>query len=478
MIRSRRLVLAATVVALGLTACGDPNTTTPLADKPPVIHLASSQSSGGGFAPAPAAARAQGAADTKIAFAAPTNFVYGGQFPDLGSSAGSWFFDPKQQPDLDRIAKLAASLGVAGDVRVVPTEQGGGWAVGPQDYSSAVLTVSPDGMHSWYLTASPVTSVGYACASGTATVGAVAPPAVGAPDTTALPADAGLDTVAPDTATTEPVVSPDCPAPPPAPAGVPTKDEAVAKAKQLFADWGYDVNSYQFDDVYADQYGATVTAYLTLDGMRAPLQLSVGFGENAAVTFASGFFGVPQRGADYPTVGPAAGLDRLNKQQDNLIGGPGEGRGVRGINQVAPEPAIAVAPCTSEAAAADNCSPVDASQPVTVSLNSVKPDLTMVWDADNTIWLLPAYTFGTADGGLYTVIAVDDAYIQQPAADPTGTAPGTVPGTDPNIAPTPPSVGTAPVDVTETSTFAATLPAGQPAPGGVDTTETVPTTIP
>jgi hypothetical protein len=255
---------------------------------------------------------------------------------------------------------------------------------------------------------------------------------------------------------------------------VPTKDEAVAKAKQLFADWGYDVNSYQFDDVYADQYGATVTAYLTLDGMRAPLQLSVGFGENAAVTFASGYFGVPQRGADYPTVGPAAGLDRLNKQQDNLIGGPGKGRGVGGINQVAPEPAIAVAPCTPEAAASDSCSAVDASQPVTVTLNSVKPDLTMVWDADNTIWLLPAYTFGTADGGLYTVIAVDDAYIQQPAADPTGT----VPGTDPNIAPTPPPVGTSPVDVTETSTGAATLPAAQPAPAGVDTTETVPTTAP
>src|SRR3954462_11185033 len=99
MIRSRRLALAAAVVALGLAACGDPNTTTPVAERPPVIHLAGQ--SGGGFAPAPAAATAEAATDTKIAFGAPTDFVYDGDLPDLGSSAGSWFFDPNQQPDLD-----------------------------------------------------------------------------------------------------------------------------------------------------------------------------------------------------------------------------------------------------------------------------------------------------------------------------------------------------------------------------------------
>src|SRR4051794_17282899 len=432
MIRSRRLALTAAVVALGLAACGDPNTTTPVAEQPPVIHLAGQ--SGGGFSPAPAAASAEAAADTKIAFAAPTEFVYDGDFPDLGSSAGSWFFDPNQQPDLGRIAALAASLGVQGDVRVVPADQGGGWAVGPEDYSAPVLTVSADGMHSWYLSSAPGTNVGFACGSGVATVsGEVAPDAAAAPEATAAPADPAVDTVAPDVSTTEPVALPECPTPAP-PAGVPTKDEALAKAKQLFADWGYDINAYQFDDVYADDYSANVSAYLTLDGMRAPVILSVGFGENSSVTFASGYLGVPQRGSDYPTVGAAAGLERLNKQQDQFIG-LGNSRGISATGQGIAEPAIAVAPepCALDAAASDSCAPIDNSQPVTVHLNSVKADLTMVWDAGNTIWLLPAYTFGTADGGLYTVIAVDDAFIQQP--DPV------TPSTDPvvitEIAPTP-----------------------------------------
>src|SRR4051812_48820556 len=362
MIRSRRLALAAAVVALGLAACGDPNTTKPVAERPPVIHLAGQ--SGGGFAPAPAAATAEAATDTKIAFGAPTDFVYDGDLPDLGSSAGSWFFDPNQQPALDRVAALAASLGVQGDVRVVPTEQGGGWAVGPEDYSAAVLTVSADGMHSWYLSSASVSSVGYACGSGVATVsGEVAPGAVPNPEATAPTADAAVDTVAPDVPTSEPVALPDCPAPP-ALVGVPTKDEAVAKAKQLFADWGYDVNAYQFDDVYADQYGASISAYLTLDGMRAPVILSVGFGENASVTFASGYLGEPQRGADYPTVGAAAGLERLNKQQDQFIG-LGNSRAISSAGGAVAEPAIAVASCAPEAATSDACAPVDNSEPVT-----------------------------------------------------------------------------------------------------------------
>jgi hypothetical protein len=82
----------------------------------------------------------------------------------------------------------------------------------------------------------------------------------------------------------------------------------------------------------------------------------------------------------------------------------------------------------------------------------------MVWDAGNTIWLLPAYTFGTADGGLYTVIAVDDAFIQQP--DPNTTT--TEPAIDPNIAP-PVVEPTVAISGTDVATGAPTGPAAGPA---------------
>jgi hypothetical protein len=332
-----------------------------------------------------------------------------------------------------------------------------------------VLTVGADGMLNWYLSATPTAVVGYACADsgvvsagGTsygggvaqvAPAGTVVVDAIPAPDSPATTPEAG--------GTATDVAVPDCPTPTP-PVGVPTKDEALAKAKQLFADWGYDVNSYQFDQPYADEWGASVNASLVLDGMKAPVMLSVGFGENGSITYASGHLADPQRGADYPTIGAAAGLERLKTQQNQYVTMDGGGiamgapAGAKGVaTKTAIEPTIA--PCEPEATS-NNCAPVSV-DPIKVTLNSVKADLTMVWASDNTIWLLPAYTFGTADGGLYSVIAVEDAFLHQadpsvdttPVGDPVPMpaetvvplgAPSTTPAADPtatNPAPGPPT---------------------------------------
>jgi hypothetical protein len=463
MIRSRRLALAAVVVVLGLSACGDPNTTTPLADQPKVIQLASGQSGGGSKAAeaAPAAATMDAAADSKMAFFGPTEFVYEGDLPALDTPAGSWFFATGQQPDLDRVARLAAALGAEGEVRALPEDQGGGWAVGPEDYSGTVLTVGSDGMLSWWLSAMPTTtpaavSCGVtidpafdaaASSSGSGTAGAT--DVVAAPAETAPPVDA----VAPD------VAVPDCPTPEP-PVGVPTKDEALAKAEQLFADWGYDVDSYQFDEPYADEWGASVNASLVLEGMKAPIMLSVGFGENGVVTYASGSLAAPERGDDYPTIGAAAGLERLKEQQNQYIGldsisARTATADVAATDVAAIEPAIApdVMPCEPEAARAD-CAPVP-SEPVIVTLNSVKADLIMQWAADNTIWLLPAYTFGSADGGMYSVLAVPDEYIQEVDPPVAVSEPAVFDTGSGTAVPVPESIAPVPADGT-CATFAAT----------------------
>ena len=442
MIRSRRLALVAIAFAFGIAACGDPSATTPLANQPKVIQLAGAQRGAAEMAPAAATA---GAADSKIAFMAPTKFVYDGDLPALDGPAASWYFAPGQQPDPDRIAKLAAAFGIQGDVRAMPQEMGGGWAVGPEDYSGPVLTVGSDGMLSWWLSAAP-TAVSSGCAVAESTAPAIGAGVAGSSGT-AMDAGAPAETAPAATPTTALLPVPDCPVPQP-PAGVPTKEEALAKAKELFASWGYDVNSYQFDDPYADEWSASVNASLLLDGMKAPIMLSVGFGENGTVTYASGSLATAQRGGDYPTVGAAAGLERLQAQQNQYLG-LGDPAVMRSADQGAPETAVAgtglvapgvgavapdIAPICESGAAAD-CGPVN-TEPVTVTLNSVKNDLTMVWAADNTIWLLPAYTFGSADGGIYSVIAVPDSFIEQPAetastqpvSDPATTA---VPGNAP-----------------------------------------------
>lgn len=474
MIRSRRLALVALVVAFGVASCGDPGTTAPAGHQPKVIQLASGQGRTAASGAAPAAAlpgAADASTESKIAVMAPTTFVYDGDLPALDGPAASWFFAPGQQPDPARIAKIAAALGVTGDVRNLPTDQGGGWAVGPEDYSGPVLTVSGDGLLTWFLSAGPqaATSTGCAVASGVAVV----EPAIATVGSSGSSSGGGtaIATPAPDVAPTPetapaadtPAPAPECTTPQPPP-GVPTKDEALAKAKDLFSSLGYDLDSYSFEDVFADEFSASVNASLLLDGMKAQIMLSVGFGGNGAITYASGSLATPQPGGDYPTIGAGAGLERLKTQQNQYVGLAG-GVATKTATDVAtgaapavgaPQPAggaPAIAPCGP---AADCATPPIDAQPITVTLTSVKRDLTMVWAADNTIWLLPAYTFGSADGGLYTVNAVDDAYIQQPDTSTPTTDPGAVTRPD-TVAPAPPPEP---------------QPASDPAPAPNDTTAT------
>jgi hypothetical protein len=67
--------------------------------------------------------------------------------------------------------------------------------------------------------------------------------------------------------------------------------------------------------------------------------------------------------------------------------------------------------------------PIVPMEPITVHLTGATLALTMVWAADDTIWLLPAYSFTSDDGGMYSVIAVDDSFIDLPAPFPTDSLP-------------------------------------------------------
>ncbi|HSB87956.1 MAG TPA: hypothetical protein VLD86_16705, partial [Ilumatobacteraceae bacterium] len=280
MISSRRVALVSLVVMFGAAACGDPNSNTSSGGtsvvtsspaKPPVIHVASGyRSAAGGAAPA----AAESATDSKMAVWGVTEFVYDGELPALDGLAPSWYFPSGQQPDQARVAALAKALGVEGEVRSLPQDQGGGWAVGPEDYSGPVLTVGADGLLSWWLSGTPA-SISARSECAIAQGGGTVEPAIG--EGVAGSSGTAADGIAtPDTAMpipVEPATGPECVEPQP-PANVPTADEALAKAKELFTSWGYDLSSYEFDAPYADEWSASVNAYLIIEGMKAPITLS------------------------------------------------------------------------------------------------------------------------------------------------------------------------------------------------------------
>jgi hypothetical protein len=60
-------------------------------------------------------------------------------------------------------------------------------------------------------------------------------------------------------------------------------------------------------------------------------------------------------------------------------------------------------------------------EPVVATLVDVKADLWWVWDADGSVWLLPAYTFTDANGNAFTVPAVTEEFmivVEPPTIEP------------------------------------------------------------
>ncbi len=437
MLRSRRFALAAAALLVGLSACGDSSPRTVAGQSPVVIQMGGGSSSG--------ASTEAASADKMMAQLRDLTFVFDGDASTVGAAGSAWTLPVGGTPDPARITKLAQLLGVQGELREIPADQGGGWMIGAADYSTATLTVGADGMLSWWFNPAPSTVVD--------SVDCVyVDPAIDV-----VPADTSdeVATVGGDAVVAPPDGSCDAPLPP---ANVPDKAAAEAAAKALFAQMGYDNANYEYE-TYADEWGANVTAYLMLDGMRSPLSLSVGYGADSEVTWASGSLAEPVAAGEYPLVGVDGGVTRLNDetgQWGGYWGGPmamarmeSTGSGAVVADSATAQAAIAPADTmvtdtavtetavtepgqVGEPIATDQpvCDPgtncgveMPVAEPVTVHLTDVKMGLTMIWAADNTIWLLPAYEFSADDGGQYTVIAVDDSFIQLPAPYPTDTMP-------------------------------------------------------
>jgi hypothetical protein len=449
--------LVTLISLIGLTACGDPNSV-PRASAsssakakgqaPKVIRVASGgmRSAGGMAVPAALPALAVGESGGEPSVHSDSGFASGAvqyladaALPDLDRTAPSWSFPAGVKPDKAQIAKLAHAFGVTGAVDVVPADQGGGWRVGPDDGTAPSLFVAPDALLSWSINppfpGAPVDNRG---CWGTAT-----------PTTTVL----GVAPVA-----TAPVIC----EPTTAPKNVPNKDEALAKVKTLFTSLGYTHLEYEAS---SDPMGSSVSAYELLGGMRSPRGMSIRYGENGRVDFATGVLAKAVPGDEYPLIGTTAAIARLNEQSavsDGPFWSMAMGTGIymnaeggtaaAGSSPVGPPPTAVAAPPLPTQRVASTSAPampegpittvappsgpppvaiagmptavepgspepgvvggdVPAQQVTTITLIDARLDLSTVYGDDGTVWLLPTYAFTSADGFAVSVLAVPDEFI-------------------------------------------------------------------
>jgi hypothetical protein len=403
------LAPALTVFALfAVSSCGDD----PDASGPPILVL--SAANGGGWSESAPAASDMAGADGKMMGSPRQSFRAATELPALDSSARSYTLVAGDVSVNSRNA-LKEAFGVTADFVAQDADQGGGYLAGNYDGTSPTLYVGSDAMRYWsYSPAWDESSMSSRpCVIEDATT-----------EVPAVDADAGV--------CSEPV----------APENVPNKTEAEALFAATMTALGVN-NDDLILDSYADEWGANVTGYLKIDGVRSPLSWSVGYGADASITWASGVFADVQDGASYPRIGTAAAIERLNSQQAGNWGGPM----VRG--GFAEEPAVA--PDIETAVTTEVMPLIDAPETLVqvVSIIGVEEELVTLYGADGSIYLVPGYTFIAAEdeygyAGRYTVSALPDEYMQVtdavdavPATDvpvpDTAVAPAVDPAVDPDM---------------------------------------------
>jgi len=376
------LIPALTVFALfAVSSCGDDSD----ASGPPVLVL--SATNGGGWSSTAPAASDMAGADEKMMWNYQQHFTAGTDLPALDSDARVYTLVAGDVSANSRNA-LKEAFGVTADFVAQDVNQGGGYLSG--DYTTTpTLYVGSDAMRYWSyspaweqspMSSQPCVMVDPPIASDAPTIDPAAP------------------TIAPDAGVcAEPV----------APENVPTKAEAEALFAVTATALGMNSNDFTLDS-YADEWYANVTGYLMIDGVRSSLVWSIGYGADAAITWASGVLADVQSGASYPRIGTTAGLERLNSQQNGMLGGPMARGGFAYDTGV-----------SSDVVTTEVMPLIDAPEPVVqeISIVGVEEELVTLYGSDGSIYLVPGYAFIAAEdengyAGRYTVSALPDEYMQ------------------------------------------------------------------
>ena len=348
-----------------------------------------------------------------------TIFVAAPGLPTLDGSAHAWRVTGAA-PDGSAVARLGQALGLHGAVHA----QNGGWTMGAT--GGPLLVVSAAGTHAWSWTFNPtatVTSPPIACARPL--VGAAA---VGAGDT---------------------VATAPCGTTPPPPVGVPDQSTAERQARAVLDSAGFDLSGWKVTTT-ADPYSATVVASPVLDGVAVEgLSISVTFGAHGAITYASGWFGTPQRADSYPLVGTKVAIAHLQKGDaygiEPMTGGipvpelatPNRSNYSTGaVSTVTVSPTVGVTtetvgPTVGKTGGGSGSAPgspgdhpisvpttpvtpaptTTSAPPVTITIDHAEVVLSAQVGTDGTMWLVPAYRLTSTSGGTWTVLAVDRKYV-------------------------------------------------------------------
>jgi hypothetical protein len=181
-------------------------------------------------------------------------------------------------------------------------------------------------------------------------------------------------------------------------------DKAIELTTALLGSIGVDTAAI---DWQVDRYSGMTeaTAWQLVAGARTRLAWTVGFDPSGAVVQASGFSAGLEEVPGYPVVGAATAVQRSGQPGWSAIGPaliPGP----------APDPAASPDASSSSSPSASPDRPAMTVPVTNVTATGATLGLAQFWQSDGSILFLPAYVLDAADGTRWTLLAVDEPYVQ------------------------------------------------------------------
>ena len=410
------IVPVLTVFTLFGVACGDD----PDASGPPILRITGEASGSDRSADSSLAGAPESSGD-KMMWMGQQHFTAVSDLPSLDSDAPSYVISASDIAKRD-LNSLRDVFSLKDEFVAQDANMGGGFLAG--DYNTSVsptMYVSADATHYWSYQAPWSRSM--------TEVGCATPPVTEGDTPSVEPPVAEGDTVT----SVEP-----CSVPTP-PENVPSAAQAEDLFKQMLKDLGLKPKDF-ITESYADEWNANVTGYLTIDGVRTSLSWSASYGADAELVWASGVLAEVTQVADYPRIGTAEGIERLNNDQQYGWGGPMARGGIglddtavqsqgapralaQGIEPVSEEfigVTIGTEPETLEGTV--DSPPVAQEMPVIeIEIVAVEEELLSLYGEDGSIYLVPGYAFLAAEElgwtPRYMVSALPDEFIEEANTD-------------------------------------------------------------
>lgn len=301
-----------------------------------------------------------------------------------GGTAQAWAFDPAAAFTEASATQVAGALGVAG----TPKLEYGAWTVGPNDGTAPSVSVYADGTTS--VSYYDPTKDPWSCVPTLEREAEVAPEAAaGEGDAVEGQSEPAID---------EPCTQRDLG---PAPSG----DAALGQVRDLLTALGQDPAAFELVvEEYSESAQTYVTAHHVVDGQRSGVVWSASFTGAGLQSLYGSLAPLVPLGA-YDVVSPTEAVERLGDPRFGFGGGP-----IAYLEGAEPSDAAV----SSEPTEPTLPAPVEPGSAISwpveqVTIVEARLGGAMHMQADGAAMLLPTYELTSADGGIWSVLAVAES---------------------------------------------------------------------